>query len=48
LSSLRIEVVDFVQELKQFPTLRVEVGSAAFKALDRMRDESGMRARKIQ
>ncbi|CAM0150626.1 unnamed protein product [Urochloa decumbens] len=27
-------------ELKQFPTLRVEVGSAAFKALDRMRDES--------
>jgi len=29
-----------VQELKQFPTLRVEVSSAAFKALDRMRDES--------
>ena len=29
-----------MQELKQFPTLRVEVSSAAFKALDRMRDES--------
>ncbi|WVZ69274.1 hypothetical protein U9M48_018087 [Paspalum notatum var. saurae] len=27
-------------ELKQFPTLRVEVSSAAFKALDRMRDRS--------
>ncbi|OEL18666.1 Dynamin-related protein 5A [Dichanthelium oligosanthes] len=27
-------------ELKQFPTLRVEVSSAAFKALDRVRDES--------
>ena len=29
-----------MQELKQFPTLRVEVSGAAFKALDRMRDES--------
>ncbi|RLM97701.1 dynamin-related protein 5A [Panicum miliaceum] len=28
------------QELKQFPTLRVEVGNAAFESLDRMRDES--------
>ncbi|GJN18069.1 hypothetical protein PR202_gb05188 [Eleusine coracana subsp. coracana] len=27
-------------ELKQFPTLRVEVSNAAFKSLDRMRDES--------
>ncbi|KAJ1284795.1 hypothetical protein BS78_03G232600 [Paspalum vaginatum] len=27
-------------ELKQFPTLRVEVSSAVFKALDRMRDRS--------
>ncbi|KAG2625889.1 hypothetical protein PVAP13_3KG292200 [Panicum virgatum] len=27
-------------ELKQFPTLRVEVGNAAFESLDRMRDES--------
>lgn len=30
----------FLQELKQFPTLRVEVSSAAFKALERMREES--------
>lgn len=29
-----------MQELKQFPTLRVEVSRAAFKALDIMRDES--------
>ena len=29
-----------LQELKQFPTLRVEVGNAAFESLDRMRDES--------
>ncbi|KAK6919983.1 Dynamin stalk domain [Dillenia turbinata] len=27
-------------ELKQYPTLRVEVGNAAIEALDRMRDES--------
>nr|XP_010924511.1 dynamin-related protein 5A isoform X2 [Elaeis guineensis] len=27
-------------ELKQYPTLRVEVGNAAFESLDRMRDES--------
>lgn len=30
----------FTQELKQFPTLRVEVGNAALKSLDRMRAES--------
>jgi hypothetical protein len=32
--------VSSLQELKQFPTLRVEVGNAAFESLDRMRDES--------
>lgn len=30
----------YVQELKQYPTLRVEVGNAAFESLERMRDES--------
>lgn len=29
-----------IQELKQFPTLRVEVSSAAFDSLERMREES--------
>lgn len=29
-----------VQELRQYPTLRVEVGNAAFESLERMRDES--------
>lgn len=29
-----------MQELKQYPTLRVEVGNAATESLDRMRDES--------
>lgn len=28
------------QELKQYPSLRVEVGSAAVESLERMRDES--------
>lgn len=29
-----------VQELKQYPSLRVEVGHAAIESLERMRDES--------
>ena len=40
LSTHLICSITFLQELKQFPTLRVEVGNAAFESLDRMRDES--------
>jgi hypothetical protein len=40
LSTHLICLITFLQELKQFPTLRVEVGNAAFESLDRMRDES--------
>lgn len=29
-----------IQELKQYPSLRMEVGNAACESLDRMRDES--------
>lgn len=30
----------YLQELKQYPTLRVEVGNAAVESLERMREES--------
>lgn len=32
--------MDFLQELKQYPSLRVEVGNAAIESLDRMKEES--------
>ncbi|AQK92016.1 Dynamin protein 1A [Zea mays] len=40
LKDLVRKAINETHELKQFPTLRVEVGNAAFESLDRMRDES--------
>uniref|UniRef100_A0A0E0L5I9 Dynamin-type G domain-containing protein n=1 Tax=Oryza punctata TaxID=4537 RepID=A0A0E0L5I9_ORYPU len=40
LKELVHKAINETHELKQFPTLRVEVGNAAFESLDRMRDES--------
>lgn len=39
-SELILVSISCIQELKQFPTLRVEVSSAAFDSLERMREES--------
>ncbi|KAL4204813.1 hypothetical protein AMTRI_Chr01g134010 [Amborella trichopoda] len=40
LKELVHKAVSETMELKQYPTLRVEVGNAAFDALDRLREES--------
>uniref|UniRef100_A0ACD5T7K7 Uncharacterized protein n=1 Tax=Avena sativa TaxID=4498 RepID=A0ACD5T7K7_AVESA len=40
LKELVHKAINETHELKQFPTLRVEVGNAAFESLERMRDES--------
>ncbi|XP_038987576.1 dynamin-related protein 5A-like isoform X2 [Phoenix dactylifera] len=40
LKDLVHKAINETVELKQYPTLRVEVGNAAFESLDRMRDES--------
>ncbi|KAM0944619.1 putative dynamin stalk domain, dynamin, GTPase region, GTPase effector domain, Dynamin superfamily [Dioscorea sansibarensis] len=40
LKELVHKAINETMELKQYPTLKVEVGNAAFDSLDRMRDES--------
>ena len=37
---LIVEMSRIMQELKQYPTLRVEVANAACESLDRMKEES--------
>ncbi|PRQ58454.1 putative dynamin central domain, dynamin, GTPase domain, GTPase effector domain, Dynamin superfamily [Rosa chinensis] len=40
LKELAQKSINATSELKQYPTLRVEVGNAAFESLDRMKEES--------
>ncbi|RWR93289.1 dynamin-related protein 5A [Cinnamomum micranthum f. kanehirae] len=47
LKELVHKAVNETAELKQYPTLRVEVGNAAFESLDRMREESRKAALKL-